>query len=279
MDDKTIISLEKLLSLALEEDIGSGDVTSEAVFSGAERSDAVIRSKGKGIFCGEKVPGLCYEKIDAAVNVKTLIHDGAEINYGDELVKVSGSTKSILAGERIVLNFMQRMSGIATSAAYFSGIVKKSGVMILDTRKTLPGFRLLDKYSVITGGGANHRYGLYDMVMIKDNHIKAAGGIGKAVGMVRKTHGSRYRIEVETSNLAEVEEALISRADIIMLDNMDYRLMAEAVKKIDGNAKIEVSGNMDEEKIENIKDLKIDYISIGALTHSVKAFDMSMKFL
>jgi nicotinate-nucleotide pyrophosphorylase (carboxylating) len=181
-------------------------------------------------------------------------------------------------GERTALNFIQRMSGIATRTNSLVKILDGTNIKILDTRKTAPGLRLIDKYSVKAGGGENHRIGLFDMVLIKDNHIAAAGSITAAVAKVREKWDSLYKIEVETSNLAEVREALECSPDVIMLDNMDKNTMREAVSMINKKSKIELSGNMDEAKLENLKDLDVDYISIGALTHSVKAFDFSMKF-
>ena len=181
-------------------------------------------------------------------------------------------------GERTALNFFQRMSGIATKTASIVSLVEGSTIRILDTRKTLPGFRLLDKYSVKTGGGQNHRIGLYDMVMIKDNHIAAAGSITAAVRKVREKWADRFRIEVETTTLDEVQEALASNADIIMLDNMTTPVMEEAARIIAGKAQIEISGNMNEARIREVKHIPIDFISIGALTHSVEAFDWSMRF-
>ena len=189
-----------------------------------------------------------------------------------------GPVKSLLMGERTALNFLQRLCGIATRTHAVVRLLEGTGIEILDTRKTLPGFRLLDKYAVKAGGGRNHRMGLYDMVMIKDNHIKAAGSITAAVQKVRSVHDSRFSVEVEVTNQEETAEALNAGADIIMLDNMDREAMRAAIALIAGRARIEISGNMDEEKILALKDLKVDYISLGALTHSVTAFDLSLKF-
>lgn len=268
-----------IIQLALKEDIGSGDVTSNAIFKGTEESEAVIIAKEGGIFCGGDIIQFIYEEIDPEVGVSPEIGDGTPVQSGDVVARISGPTKSILIGERTVLNFIQRMCGIATKTRNICSLLEGTRITILDTRKTAPGLRLLDKYAVKIGGGLNHRMGLFDMVLIKDNHIKAAGGIPEAVKRVKSAHGKKYRIEVETTNLDEVREALDSGVDTIMLDNTDRKTMQEACELIRGKAKIEISGNIDEEKIGDIVDLSIDYISIGALTHSVKAFDLSMRFV
>jgi nicotinate-nucleotide pyrophosphorylase (carboxylating) len=270
-------ALERLLKTAIEEDIGTGDVTSDAIFPEDHRSDAVIISKEKGVFCGGEVIRRCYEKIDRSINTVIRVPDGKKLEPGDKAAEIRGNTGNILRGERIVLNFIQRMSGIATMTARLVSIMEGSEIKILDTRKTLPGHRLLDKYAVKTGGGQNHRMGLYDMVMIKDNHIKAAGSISSAVETVRNAYDRHYRVEVETTNTEEVREAVSAGADIIMLDNMDIPEMRESIEIIHKKAEIEVSGNITGERLTELKELDIDYISIGALTHSVKAFDLSMK--
>lgn len=267
-----------LIRMALEEDIAGCDVTSEAIFDGSEFSRAAITAKQDGIVCGAQIVAFVYELIDPSVKVELLLPEGHRVKKGDVAVRIEGSTKSILMGERTALNFFQRMSGIATKTASIVSLVEGSTIRILDTRKTLPGFRLLDKYSVKTGGGQNHRIGLYDMVMIKDNHISAAGSITAAVSKVRAKWADRFRIEVETTTLDEVREALASRADIIMLDNMTTPVMEEAARIIAGKAQIEISGNMNEARIKEVKHIPIDFISIGALTHSVEAFDWSMRF-
>jgi nicotinate-nucleotide pyrophosphorylase (carboxylating) len=271
-------TVSTLIRMALDEDILTGDVTSEAIFDGTERSSAVITAKQDGIVCGGNLVAFVYKAIDPSVIVRQLLPEGYRVSKGETAVSIEGSTRSLLMGERTALNFFQRMSGIATKTAGIVSLVEGSTIRILDTRKTLPGFRLLDKYSVKTGGGKNHRIGLYDMVMIKDNHIKAAGSITGAVSRVRAKWNDRFRIEVETTTLDEVREALRSGADVIMLDNMPTSMMEEAAKIIEGKAEIEISGNMNEEKIREVKHIPIDFISIGALTHSVEAFDWSMRF-
>lgn len=278
---KTDFNCKEIISLieaAFLEDIRDCDVTSEAIFDGTENSNAYIMAKADGVFCGSEIIKTVYGKLDPHVNIEIKTPDGARVKKGDIVVEINGPTKSILVGERTVLNFIQRMSGIATKTSEITSLVKGTNIKILDTRKTLPGFRMLDKYSVKCGGGTNHRIGLFDMVMIKDNHIKAAGSIANAVEKVRTKWDNNYKIEVETTNLEEVKEATDAKADILMLDNMDKATMSKAIEIIDGKAQIEISGNMTPEKIQNLKDLKIDFISIGALTHSAEAFDLSMKF-
>ena len=270
--------LEALIFLALQEDVSVGDITSEAIFRDEDNCEAVIVSKSKGIYCGNNVIQAVFDLLDPSVVIEFLAKDGEAVEKGREIVKITGSTISVLSGERTILNFIQRMSGISTKTSQFVEIVKGTDIKILDTRKTLPGFRVLDKYSVKMGGGTNHRVGLFDMIMIKDNHIKAAGSITEAVNLVKVRYQDKFRIEVETTNLDEVKEAVESNIDVIMLDNMDKEKMSDAIKIIDGKSEIEVSGNMDLQKIENIKDLNIDFISVGALTHSIEVFDLSMKF-
>jgi nicotinate-nucleotide pyrophosphorylase (carboxylating) len=267
-----------LMRLAIREDIGAGDITSRAIFGKHDFSKASIISKQEGIFCGGDVVRCLYEILDKNVTVISAVAEGASIKPGERVVAVAGPTASVLSGERTALNFLQRMAGIATRTSRIVALLKDTGITLLDTRKTAPGFRKLDKYAVKAGGGTNHRMGLFDMIMIKDNHIKAAGSISNAVHLVRERYGSKYTLEVEAGTLDQVKEAVYSGADIVMLDNMDISTMKTAVVLIDKKAKVEVSGNMDENKIMEIKGLSIDYISMGSLTHSVSAFDFSMMF-
>jgi nicotinate-nucleotide pyrophosphorylase (carboxylating) len=267
-----------IIRLALAEDIGTGDITSQAIFDEGHLSGARIVSKGEGIFCGGDLVRYVYEEVDRRIRVSITAADGVVIGRNDQVAEISGPTRGILAGERTVLNFIQRMSGIATKTNRLARIMAGSGTKILDTRKTLPGFRVLDKYAVKAGSGTNHRMGLYDMVLVKDNHIHAAGGIASALQRVRARYGTRYRVEVEASTLAEVEEARDSGAEIIMLDNMDNRMIKQAIERVDGSAKIEVSGNIDESRLHELAGYGVDFISIGSLTHSVDAFDMTMLF-
>ncbi len=279
MNGPLITEILPLITLAIKEDIGGGDVTSNAIFGENDSSEALIVAKQQGIFCGIEVARLIFRQLDDGVRLEIRKKDGEPIAPGETALAVKGRTRAMLSCERTVLNFLQRMSGIATKTRAVCDLLQGSSIRILDTRKTLPGFRLLDKYAVRMGGGENHRMGLFDMVMIKDNHIRAAGGITAAVKKIRESYGASYRIEVETTSIDEVREALGAGADIIMLDNMDIEAMREAVETIAGRAKIEISGNIDETTIRRLRDLRVDYISMGALTHSVAAFDLSMKFL
>jgi nicotinate-nucleotide pyrophosphorylase (carboxylating) len=270
--------LNELISIALEEDIENGDITSEAIFSEDDWSEAYIQSKDRGIICGVDVVKAVYQRVDSSIKIISFQEDGSTVSVNDIIMSIQGPTKSVLIGERIALNFMQRMSGIANLKRKSVMLVQGTIIKILDTRKTIPGFRGLDKYAVKIGGGVNHRMGLYDMIMIKDNHIKAAGSIKAALDAVRLKYEKKYTVEIEVKTPEDAEIAVNEGANIIMLDNMDIPEMNRAIELIDGRAKIEVSGNVDTQKIEALRGLRIDYISSGALTHSVKAFDLSMKF-
>ena len=271
--------IRPVIILALKEDIGEGDITTNAIFQGSEQSEAVITANEDGIFCGGDVVKIIFNEIDPTVKVSILKKDGKEVKKGEKVVKISGRTKSLLTAERTCLNFIQRMSGIASRTCKMISLLKDTGITILDTRKTAPGLRLLDKYSVKCGGGKNHRIGLFDMVLVKNNHIKAAGSISEAVKRIRDKYGKKYKLEVEVRTPEEAKEAAKSGADIIMLDNMDKATMGKVISSINSKAKIEVSGNIDEAKLGEISELKIDYVSMGMLTHSVNAFDLSMKFI
>ena len=265
-----------LIDLALQEDLGdAGDVTSEAIF-GKETGSFTVTSKDTGILCGTRVCISVCARLDPGITVTLHKQDGDRLAKGDTVASITGRVSSILAAERTALNFLSHLSGIATKTHAF---VRQSGgrVRIMDTRKTIPGLRELEKYAVACGGGENHRRGLYDMVLIKDNHIDAAGGITQAVQAVKRRWGDMYFIEVETRNLPEVAEALSCGADRIMLDNMDISVICEAVKRISGRAEIEASGNMSRERIQELADAGVDCISFGELTHTVKAFDFSLK--
>ncbi len=268
-----------LIEMALKEDIGSGDITSNAIFGEYHFTRARIHSKSEGVFCGGFLIEYIYHTIDPSVSVTLYRNEGSPVKEEDVVADIEGNVRTLLIGERTVLNFLQRTCGIATRTARIVSIVQDTNIKILDTRKTLPGFRLLDKYAVWCGGGTNHRMGLYDMVLIKDNHIMAAGGILQAVEMVKKAYDNKFVIEVEVETLNQVQEAVEAGADIIMLDNMSKDRIALALSIINGKAKVEVSGNIDEHKLKEFSDLPIDYVSIGALTHSVKAFDLSMRLL
>jgi len=265
--------------MALQEDIGSGDITSLALFDEYQYACARISSKNDGIFCGGFLIEYIYHTIDPAISVTIYCNEGAAIKKDDVVCDIEGSVRALLSAERTVLNFLQRTCGIATRTARLVSLVSDTPIKIFDTRKTVPGFRLLDKYAVYCGGGTNHRMGLFDMILIKDNHIKAAGGIQQAVMMVRQKYANRYTIEVEVETLNQVHEAVEAGVDIIMLDNMTKDRISLALSIINGKAKVEVSGNMDEHTLKEIADLPVDYVSVGALTHSVKAFDLTMRLI
>ena len=234
-------------------------------------------AKASGVIAGLPVAEMVFRKLDPALVWKPEVKEGDHIKKGDVIVRFEASYRALLTGERTALNFLQRMSGIATMSAQYAGTVSAYKTLILDTRKTIPGFRLLDKYAVKTGGATNHRTGLFDMVMIKDNHIDIAGGITPAITQVRAKIAKGILIEVETASIEQVQEAIDAHADIIMLDNMDDETMARAVKLINGRAKVEASGNMTIERLKKVAATGVDYISIGALTHSVQALDISQR--
>ncbi|HQQ50238.1 MAG TPA: carboxylating nicotinate-nucleotide diphosphorylase [Spirochaetota bacterium] len=279
MEQPSYEELSPIITIALHEDIGSGDITSLALFDEYQYACARISSKNDGIFCGGFLIEYIYHTIDPAISVTIYRNEGAAIKKDDVVCDIEGNVRALFSGERTVLNFLQRTCGIATRTARLVSLVSDTAIKILDTRKTVPGFRLLDKYAVFCGGGTNHRMGLFDMILIKDNHIKAAGGIQQAVMMVRQKYANRYTIEVEVETLNQVHEAVEAGVDIIMLDNMTKDTISLALSIINGKAKVEVSGNMDEHTLQEISDLPIDYVSVGALTHSVKAFDLSMRLI
>ncbi|KAF0237811.1 MAG: nicotinate-nucleotide [Prolixibacteraceae bacterium] len=279
MDSKTLKSAEVLFDLACAEDIGDGDITTNNLIPLGENKTAILVAKDEGVVAGLPVAEMVFRKFDKKLIWKEIKPDGSKIFQGDILVEFKANYRALLTGERKALNFLQRLSGIATYANLCMKEIEGLDVEILDTRKTLPGYRHLDKYAVRMGGASNHRFGLYDMVMIKDNHIQVAGGIKPAVEALRKKIPKSIKIEVETSNLDEVQEAIDAKVDIIMLDNMSSAMMTEAVKLINGQAKIEASGNMTLKRIRKVALTGVDYISIGALTHSVKAFDISQKII
>ena len=272
-------NIKPIITLALAEDIGSGDITTDSIIPKGSKGKAVIRAKEDGVICGLPVAEAVFRKLDKNIIWKPKKKDGDRVSKGDVVAEAEGSLRALLTGERTALNFLQRMSGIATLSSRFAGSVRGLDVKILDTRKTAPGNRLADKYAVKTGGCSNHRFGLYDMVLIKDNHIKAAGSIAEAVRLARSKAPEGMKIETEAESLSEVSEALKAGADIIMLDNMDTDTMKEAVRLIGGKAKTEASGNVTLQNVKAIAETGVDFISVGALTHSVKALDISMKII
>jgi nicotinate-nucleotide pyrophosphorylase (carboxylating) len=279
MDEQKIKHLEILIKQALDEDIGIGDITTNSLIPETMERSATMVAKSAGIIAGLGVAEAVFRSLSPQISWNQLVNDGDKVEKGTILVEISGSYRALLSGERLALNFLQRMSRIATMTNLFVEQVKNYDVKILDTRKTVPGLRILDKYAIKAGGGENHRIGLYDMVLIKDNHIKVAGGIKNAVEQIRKQIPSGMKIEVETTTVAEVEEALNMNADVIMLDNMSNELMKRCVGIIDHRAKVEASGNMNLERVKEVAATGVDYISIGALTHSVTALDISMNII
>ncbi|GGH39585.1 carboxylating nicotinate-nucleotide diphosphorylase [Paenibacillus segetis] len=263
----------------LKEDVGSGDVTTRVTIPSGHESKAVIHAKEDGIIAGMPVAELVFQVVDPQLSFTAFKHDGQYVAKGTVLAEVEGSTHSILTGERLALNLLQRLSGIATRTNEYVNAIGGLPVRLVDTRKTTPGHRMLEKYAVRTGGGANHRFGLYDAVMIKDNHIKGAGGITGAVSRARANIPHTMTIEVETENLEQVEEALSAGADIIMLDNMAPDLMKEAVRRIKAKSPhvtVEASGNVSLHTIRAIAESGVDVISVGRLTYSFESLDISL---
>lgn len=273
--------VSRLIELALMEDIGMGDLTSDAIIPESQLGRADFLSKEDGIVAGLEVAALVFQYCDHSITLQQLIPDGGIARKGESIASIDGSTRSILKGERTALNFLQRMSGIATTTHKYVHAVAGTRARIIDTRKTAPGLRVLDKWAVRLGGGFNHRFGLDDMVLIKDNHIVAAGGLAKAVQMCRtylETEGIDVAIEVETKNLDEVREALYCR-DIqrIMLDNFSLDEMRKAVELIARKVEVEASGGVTLQTVRSIAETGVDFISVGALTHSVKGLDISLE--
>ena len=267
----------ELVRMALEEDLGSeGDVTSQAVFSD-EKGSFLLTAKDHGVLCGTEVFQEVCRQVDETIKAEFFCQDGQSIESQTVIAEISGPVVSVLTAERTAVNFLSFLSGIATSARRFADQASSTNAVILDTRKTLPGYRALSKYAVTCGGAENHRHGLYDMVLIKDNHIDAAGSITEAVRRVREIWGDRFAVEVETRNLDEVAQAIACKADRIMLDNMDAELMSRAVALVQGKAEVEASGNMTLQRIEEVGKTGVDFISVGEITHSVKAFDVSLR--
>ena len=270
--------ITKLLDLGIEEDINTG----ESIIPATMNAVATMTAKQEGVISGLEIVKMVYERFQQDVVFTPYFKDGDSVSKGDVILKIEASYPTLLRGERLSLNLFQRMCGIATETAKYVRELADTHTELLDTRKTAPGLRVLDKMAVKHGGGTNHRMGLYDMAMIKDNHIKMAGGITKAVEQVRSNIAPEIKIEVETTNLDEVREAIAAGADIIMLDNMDNATMTEAVAIIKGanpSIKTEASGNMNIPRLKEVAATGVDYISVGALTHTVKAMDISMNIM
>jgi len=268
--------LEPIIRNALAEDIGPGDLTTSSILSGEERGEARALAKSDLILAGIDVFTAAFRLLDPEVTFRECREDGTAVRPGQTVAVVAGSLSALLMAERTALNFLQRMSGIATMTRRFVDAVRGTGARILDTRKTVPGLRILDKYAVRAGGGTNHRFALYDGVLVKENHVTAAGGIGSAVARVRGRAPHTVRVEVEVRNLEELREALEAGADMIMLDNMDAEAMREAVRQVGRRVPLEASGNVSLENVRTIAETGVDYISVGSLTHSVRAADVSL---
>jgi nicotinate-nucleotide pyrophosphorylase (carboxylating) len=270
--------MDDLLRQALAEDIGAGDITTRATVPAEKISAARLIAKEAGVICGLPLFARVFSLLDSGIKVAPLVKEGDEVEKGSVLATIEGNARSILMGERVALNFLQRMSGIATKTRAAVNELQGTNAKIADTRKTTPLMRDLEKYAVRMGGGTNHRFNLCDGILIKDNHIKAAGGITEAVLAARAAAPHTLKVEVEVESFAQIEEALRVHADIIMLDNMSIRDMRQAVEIIDGRAIVEASGNMGDKDLKQVAETGVDLISIGALTHSVHAMDLSLRF-
>lgn len=280
MNDITMkLNADELIRMALREDISSEDVSTNAVMPKAQDGEVELISKQDGIICGMDVYERVFKILDDSVVVEKYVDDGDEVKKGQLMAKVKGDVRVLLSGERVALNYLQRMSGIATYTHQVAALLEGSKTVLLDTRKTTPNMRIFEKYAVKCGGGQNHRYNLSDGILLKDNHIGAAGSVTKAIQLAKEYAPFVRKIEIETETLDQVKEAVEAGADIIMLDNMDPATMKEAVKIIDGRAKTECSGNVTKENILNIIDSGVDYVSSGALTYAAPILDISMKNL
>jgi len=268
--------VKQLLELALAEDIGIGDVTSNAIIPQDHLVSGIILSKDTGLIAGLEIVKLVFGMVDSRLTLTPKLLDGDKIEPGDEIGKIHGPARAMMAAERTALNFLRRLSGVATLTSKYVRAVADYPVKIIDTRKTTPGWRILEKYAVNVGGGYNHRFGLYDAVLIKDNHIALAGSITKAIEMARAQIPHTMKIEVEAESMQQVEEALRAKVDIIMLDNMTVDEMKSAVKLISGRVLVEASGRVRLEQVKQIAATGVDLISIGALTHSVTSLDISI---
>lgn len=270
--------LDNLIVLALEEDLPAGDITTEAIVPASLETSAIFLAKEKGVLAGLQIAVRVLSAVDEEVKLTAAKNDGYQFSPGDILAEISGRANSILKAERTALNFLQRLSGIATMTRAFVEEVKGTGAAILDTRKTTPGWRELEKYAVRVGGGKNHRMSLSDMMLIKDNHIRIAGGITAALEKAKEKIRPGVKIEIEATNLQEVEEALKGGADIIMLDNMELEAIRQAVEMVSGRVALEVSGKVNIKTVREIALTGVNFISVGALTHSFRSSDISLEF-
>ena len=274
-------SINTFIKQALAEDVGDGDHSSLASIPADAQNQARLLVKDEGILAGVELAGYIFKAVDPDLELEVLLKDGAPVKYGDVALTVKGRAQSILTAERLALNCMQRMSGIATYTHHLASLIEGTKARLLDTRKTTPNFRMMEKWAVLIGGGRNHRYGLFDMVILKDNHVDYAGGIREAITATQrylKEKGKDLKIEVETRNLDEVKQALDTGGiHRIMLDNMTPEMMREAVALIDGRFETEASGGITEKTIRSVAECGVDFISVGALTHSIKSLDLSLK--
>lgn len=271
--------LKTLIDMAFAEDLGTGDLATQVIFPESRKAEAYLIAKADGVISGLEIAKMVLEHFDPLEDFTPHVKDGDRVTKGQKILDFRGDYAHLLSSERIMLNFLQRMSGIATATRHYVDLLSGTRTRILDTRKTLPGYRYTDKMAVLHGGGMNHRMGLYDMCLLKDNHITVSGGVRQAIEAARAGLPVSVKIEIETETLPQVKEALDAGADIIMLDNMDIPTMRRAVEMISGRAKTEASGNITSDNIAQIaRETGVDFISSGALTHSVKALDISMKF-
>ena len=271
--------IDPIIIRGLDEDISYVDITSDVLLSASSIDVAEMKTKANGVIAGIEVAKRVFELVDPSLEIETLVEDGTYVESQTVIFRVKGSSRSILKAERVALNLLQRMSGIATMSYEYAQEVEMFKLRVVDTRKTTPGLRILEKYAVKMGGCYNHRFNLSDAVMIKDNHIKAVGGIKEAVKLAKDNIPHTTKVEVEVENLVQLEEALTAGADIIMLDNMTNEIMAKAVKINNGQAILEASGNMVKSRLRGVAEIGIDVVSVGALTHSVSAFDISMNII
>jgi nicotinate-nucleotide pyrophosphorylase (carboxylating) len=271
--------IRPIVTRALEEDVGVGDVTTTATVAAEAQCRAEVVAKAEGVVCGLEVMAAVFAAVDPRLAFTAACDDGGRVAPGDVVARLAGPTRAVLTGERTALNFLQRLSGIATLTAQYAAAVAGTRAQILDTRKTAPGLRALDKYAVRVGGGRNHRFGLFDGVLIKDNHIRAAGGVGEAVARARQAAHHLLKVEVEAQSMSQVTEALEAGADVIMLDNMSPDDVRAAAAAVGGRALTEVSGGVSLETVRAYAETGVDFISVGALTHSPAALDFSLEIV
>ncbi len=270
-------AVKEAVARALAEDVGPGDVTALATVEAHAQCRAVIEARAEGVIAGLPVAREVFQTIDPRISFEEIVGEGERVSQGTQVTRLAGNTRAMLTAERTALNFLQRLSGIATLAADYVEAVQGTGTRIIDTRKTAPGLRLLDKYAVRVGGGHNHRSGLFDGVLIKDNHLRAAGGVSQAISRARSAVHHLLRIEVEVQTLEEVDEALTAGADVILLDNMELSEVREAARLVEGRCQVEVSGGIDLSTVRALAECGVNYISVGALTHSAPALDLALE--